>query len=155
MLDENEKVVKMTKKKRMELIKEKTGINPNNKSLEGIFPKQFLIDLFNNNKEKMQESLDIIREIDPKAFVRAMLDIAKLTTPNENEVNVKHSLDIDLSELSKLGSAAKLAEINDGDFEYVEPIEEEPQKLYAHPSVSEDLRTLGLPPIEKKEEKPF
>ena len=153
MLDDNEKVIKMSKKKRVELIKEKTGISTSTKGNN--LPKDFLVEVFNKNKNKIQETLDIIREIDPKAFVRAMLDIAKLTTPNENEVNVKHSLDIDLTELSKLGSAAKLAEINDGDFEYVEPIEEEPEKLYAHPSISEDLRQLVLPPIEKKEEKPF
>ena len=153
MLDDNEKVIKMSKKKRVELIKEKTGISTSTKGNN--LPKDFLVEVFNKNKNKIQETLDIIREIDPKAFIRAMLDIAKLTTPNENEVNVKHSLDIDLTELSKLGSAAKLAEINDGDFEYVEPIEEEPEKLHAHPSISEDLRQLGLPPIEKKEEKPF
>lgn len=153
MLDDNEKVIRMSKKKRIELIKEKTGISTSSKGDN--LPKQFLVEVFNKNKDNMQKTLDIIREIDPKAFIRAMLDIAKLTTPNENEVNVKHSLDIDLNELSKLGSAAKLAEINDGDFEYVDPIEEEPQKLYAHPSISEDLRQLGLPPIEKKEEKPF
>ena len=130
MLDDNEKVIKMSKKKRVELIKEKTGISTSTKGNN--LPKDFLVEVFNKNKNKIQETLDIIREIDPKAFIRAMLDIAKLTTPNENEVNVKHSLDIDLTELSKLGSAAKLAEINDGDFEYVEPIEEEPEKLYAH-----------------------
>ena len=55
MLDENEKVIKMTKKKRAELIKEKTGIKPYNKTVKGIFPREYLIDLFNDNKEKLQE----------------------------------------------------------------------------------------------------
>lgn len=162
MLDLEGKIVKMTKAQRRKMIEEKTGIKPRKGNVSTQFPPELLASLFNKEFDNFQKALNDVREIDPRSYVKAMIDIAKMVAPTKKEVDIKHKIDVDLHELAMIGSQAqpKMLEQPASEYTDFDEIAEEAEydedsdidnSQNIHSDIKEDLRELGLsmPPIPK------
>ena len=155
MLDNEGKVIRMTRAERRKLIEEKTGIKANTPKKSTELPANLVGDLLKEEYGNFKEALQTVREIDPRTYIKVYVDLFKASQSNQKEVNVNHKIDIDLHELSMLGSNAKPKSLADSDFKYTEysEIEEttlddedydEAESETIHPAIKEDLRELSL-----------
>ena len=155
MLDKNGDVIRMTKAERRKLIEEKTGIKAKGPTKSTELPAKFVGQLLNEEFDNFKDALQTVREIDPRTYVKVYIDLYKASQNNTKEVNINHKVDIDLHELSMLGSNAKPKSITDRDFKYTDYSEIEESTLddedwdescsgTIHPAIKEDLREIGL-----------
>lgn len=163
MLNENGRVKVLTKAERRKLIEEKTGIKTRKTRGKTTFPSELLASLFNEEFDNFKAALRDVREIDPRSYIKAVIDIGKMIAPNKKEVDVKHKIDVDLHELAMLSQIPQPKALADTNIEFTDfdeiPAEaqydedsEEEIAYNTHPAIKEDFRELGLAmtPIPRK-----
>ena len=103
----------------------------------------------------------MIREVDPKTYVKTYVELARITVATEKNINKNVKLGIDLDDIRQLAQrtlpSADTEVKKIGEFaEYIEIASEPRQEIskdpiptsaVQHPSIKEDLRTLNLPSI--------
>ena len=104
------------------------------------------------------DTLETIRDIDPRTYLRTMIDLGKLSIIAEKDLDSDKRFSNDIKDLEALRDR-KIPKVNTEAIEnYVEykeikeePISETPVPTseMSHPAIKEDLRELGLPPIPK------
>lgn len=162
MIDKNGKVMRMTPTKRKEYLAAQLDLPRAERGLgKKIFTtKQIFTHLFKKETKNIIETLDVIRDIDPRTYLKVMVEMGKLSMVAEKEMEGNKNLNNELEELVALREK-KVPKVNVEAIEtvtdFVEvkdtpPIPKEPILTddISHPAIKEDLRELGLPPIPKK-----
>lgn len=161
MIDENGKVVKMKPSERKKYIANKLGIPQTKRGFgDTLDTKDIFAYLFRKRLSEMEKTLDVIREIDPRTYLKTMLEMGKLSIIAEKQLDAKNKVSNDIKELEKLRER-KLPDINKtaivsyAEFQDAKEVEVSPDPIpteaVQHPAIKEDLRELGLPPIPRKE----
>lgn len=99
-------------------------------------PRDFLEDIFNEERDNVRSALNEVRLADPKAYLRTMVEIAKLVVPKTGNIRVDH-VNHDIDELRALGNSfdpIQLPEVSSPPYIEVAPWEE-PKP--AHPAVTD------------------
>lgn len=109
-----------------------------------VLPRDFLNNLFNEEQEKVREALDQIYAVDPRAYLRTMLEIAKILVPKDSNIRVDHvNHDIDeLMAMSKMNDRPMIPE-RSGVTESIEDIPWE-DATPLHPDITDTPGSLGL-----------
>lgn len=162
MIDKNGKVMRMTPTKRKEFLAAQLDLPRAERGLgKKIFTtKQIFTHLFKKETKNIIETLDIIRDIDPRTYIKVMLEMGKLSMVAEKEIESNGTLNKELEELVALREK-KVPKVNveaiEAVTDFIEvkdtpPIPKDPIPTdeISHPAIKEDLRELGLPPIPKK-----
>ena len=163
MIDKNGKLIHMSQKERKEFIKNQLGIDKKTKSKRSapLEPKDIIVSIVRNEAENFKDALDMIREVDPKTYVKTYVELARITVATEKNINKNVKLGIDLDDIRQLAQrtlpSADTEVKKIGEFaEYIEIASEPRQEIskdpiptsaVQHPSIKEDLRTLNLPSI--------
>ena len=161
MIDENGKVVKMKPSERKKYIATKLGIPQTKRGFgESLETREIFSYLFRKRLSEIEETLDAIREIDPRTYIKTMVEMGKLSMAAEKQLESNSKLNNDIKELEKLRER-KLPDINKtaivsyAEFQDAKEVEVSPDPIptesVSHPAIKEDLRELGLPPIPQKE----
>lgn len=161
MIDNEGKVVKMKPSDRKKYLASKLGIPQTKKGFcESLDTKDIFAYLFRKRLQDMEETLDIIREIDPRTYLKTMVEMGKLSIIAEKQIDAKNKVSNDIKELEKLRER-KLPDINKtaiisyAEFQEAKEVNVSPDPIptesISHPAIKEDLRELGLPPIPNKE----
>lgn len=165
MIDKNGKVMRMTPTKRKEYLAQQLNLPRAERGMgkDVLTTKDIFTYLFKKEAKKMMETLEIIRDIDPRTYLKTMVEMGKLSMVAEKDLDPTGKLSNDIKDLEALRDR-KVPKVNVeaietyADFKEVkeekqpEPIPEAPVPTdeISHPAIKEDLRELGLPPIPKK-----
>lgn len=181
MIDKNGKVMKMTPTKRKEFLASQLDLPRTTRGLgKDVKTKDIFTYLFKKEYKGIVETLDIIRDIDPRTYLKVMIEMGKLSMAADKDLDNK-SIASELNELIALrdkkvskepdvvtGTYTEFTEVKDEkpDKEEIPPVEKipEPEPIMehipkpkefhydktSHPAIKEDLRSLGLPSIPKK-----
>ena len=159
MIDKNGKVMKMTPTKRKEYLAQKLDLPRTPRGLgKDLTTKDIISHLFKKEVRNIMDTLETIRDIDPRTYLRTMIDLGKLSIIAEKDLDSDKRFTNDIKDLEALRDR-KIPKVNTEAIEnYVEykevkeePISETPVPTseMSHPAIKEDLRELGLPPIPK------
>lgn len=109
-----------------------------------VLPRDFLTNLFNEEQEKVREALDQVYAVDPRAYLRTMLEIAKILVPKDSNIRVDH-VNHDLDELMAMSKMNDRPLIPDRS-EVTESIETIPWEdaTPLHPDITDMPDSLGL-----------
>ena len=101
-------------------------------------PRDFLNDLFNEERDNIREALEDVRQRSPNMYLKTMIEIGKLIIPKNGNIRVDH-INHDLDELAVLGRSVDIQPVIEADNSY----EELPyNNLPAHPSVTDTPKEL-------------
>lgn len=109
MLDENEKV----------------RINPKGK--QGKLQKEFFKEFLADQQEEFAETMAMMRERDPRLWLKMYIESAKLVIPKQSSLNVKHGFDKDFEKLMMLGKSTTKEPRNLEVFSEYEELKKEPE----------------------------
>lgn len=161
MIDENGKVVKMTPSQRKRYMSSKLGIPMSKIGLgQTLETKEIFGYLFRKRLPEIEQTLDAIKDIDPRTYLKTMIEMGKLSIIAEKQIDVNNRVSNDIKELEQLRNR-KLPDINKTaivaytEFKEAKEVEVSPEPIpteaISHPAIKEDLRELGLPPIPNKD----
>lgn len=162
MINSEGKVVKMKPSERKKYIADKLSIPKTKRGLgETLETKDIFSYLFRKRIDEMEETLDMIREVDPRTYLKVMVDMGKLSIIAEKQIDQCNRVSNDIKELEKLRDRKlpdfnKTAIVSYAEFQEVNEVNVSPDPIptesISHPAIKEDLRELGLPPIPVKED---
>lgn len=103
-------------------------------------PRDFLNDLFNEERDNIREALEDVRQRSPNMYLKTMIEIGKLIIPKNGNLRVDH-INHDLDELAVLGRSVDIPPViirEDNSYEEL-PYNND---LPAHPSVTDFPKEL-------------
>ena len=181
MIDKNGKVIRMTPTKRKEFLASQLNLPKTPRGLgKDVKTKDIFTYLFKKETKNIMDTLEVIRELDPRTYLKVMVEMGKLSMAADKDLDNK-SIASELNDLIALrdkkvskdpdvvtGTYTEFTEVKDEKHEKEEipPVEKipEPEPIMeplpkpkefhydktSHPAIKEDLRSLGLPSIPKK-----
>ena len=169
MIDKNGKVMKMTPTKRKEFLASQLDLPRTTRGLgKDVKTKDIFTYLFKKEYKGIVETLDIIRDIDPRTYLKVMVEMGKLSMAADNELIALRDKKVSKEPDVVTGTYTEFTEVKDEkpEKEEIPPVEKipEPEPIMeplpkpkefhydktSHPAIKEDLRSLGLPSIPKK-----
>ena len=102
MIDKNGKVMKMTPTKRKEFLASQLDLPRTTRGLgKDVKTKDIFTYLFKKEYKGIVETLDIIRDIDPRTYLKVMVEMGKLSMAADKDLDNK-SIASELNELIAL-----------------------------------------------------
>ena len=180
MIDKNGKVMRMTPTKRKEFLASQLNLPKTPRGLgKDVKTKDIFTYLFKKETKNIMDTLEVIREVDPRTYLKVMVEMGKLSMAADKDLDNK-TITSELNELlepreKKVSKEKTVISDSYADFTEVKeengdtlpnadeyrkktereaiPKPETREQSYdasTHPAIKEDLRSLGLPSIPKK-----